>query len=242
LLLNPLFRLGLRWLLKAKLTLLPHLCLLCGYQANCANNLCHACQIRLPSLSNHCLQCAGKRQTHGAICDACLTTPPPFALTHALFPYQSPITQLIVGLKFKHQLSHALALGELLSERIQSNWYKNEPLPDLIIPVPLHPLRLRERGFNQALEIARPVAKTLSIPLDIHGVARLRHTAAQSGLAALERKRNIAQAFTALRDYSGLNVAVIDDVITTGHTISELCRTLKAAGAKTIHVWCCARN
>ena len=92
------------------------------------------------------------------ICGACLKNPPPFDLTHALFPYQPPIMQLIIALKFQHQLSYAQALGEWLTQAIQQGWYRHQPLPDLIIPVPLHPRRLRERGFNQALEIARPIA------------------------------------------------------------------------------------
>lgn len=111
-----------------------------------------------------------------------------------------------------------------------------------MIPVPLHPRRLRERGFNQALEIARPIRKILGIPIDIASVARSKYTRAQSGLSALERKGNVMDAFVSYEDYTGLSIAVIDDVITTGHTISEFCQLLKQHQASSIHVWCCARR
>jgi ComF family protein len=114
-------------------------------------------------------------------------------------------------------------------------------LPQLIIPMPLHASRLKERGFNQAIEIARPISRTLSIPLDYTGSMRKKSTPAQSGLASSARKSNIKNAFIANRNYDGLAVAVLDDVITTGSTMNEFCHLLQAQGAKTIDVWCCAR-
>lgn len=129
-----------------------------------------------------------------------------------------------------------------MTHEIETDWYADKSLPDLIIPIPLHPNRLRERGFNQALEIARPISRKLAIPIDYQGVKRTRHTLAQSGLSAEERKQNISQAFSAFSDYSNLSIAVMDDVITTGHTVMECCRILKMHGAAHITVWCCARN
>lgn len=227
--------------------LLPPMCVLCGYPAHHSSNICIPCQQELPILSHACRRCAQflhATESLDLICGACLKGPTPFDFTHALFPYQPPIMQLIIQLKFQHQLSHAKAFGELLTQKIQQEWYRNRPLPDLIIPVPLHPMRLKERGFNQALEIARPIAKTLVIPIDIHGVKRIKHTAAHSGLSsAADRKLNIENAFAATYcNFSDLSIAVIDDVITTGHTIREFCRVLKQHGAKRIDVWCCARR
>ena len=225
--------------------LLPPRCVLCSYPTHQAQNICHPCQQDLPILAYGCCQCAQVLPSSlfpTPLCHTCRNTPPPFDLTYALFPYEPPIIQLILALKFRQQLSNAQALGELLHQRIQHEWYQGKPLPDLIIPVPLHPRRLQERGFNQALEIARPISKKLYIPIDRDGVHRIKYTAAQSGLSATERKRNMIQAFSTTRDYTGLSVAVIDDVITTGHTISELCSILARNGTKNIHVWCCAKR
>jgi ComF family protein len=159
-----------------------------------------------------------------------------------LFPYVTPVIELIIRLKFQRQLSHAQAFGELMCRAISTNWYVHKPLPELIIPVPLHRQRLRERGFNQALEIARPIAKTLAIPVDITGIRRIRDTRAQSGLPAARRKDNIAHAFAAEREYHGSHIAILDDVITTGYTIRELSKELKSRGASRIDIWCCARR
>jgi ComF family protein len=175
-------------------------------------------------------------------CGTCLRYPPPYERTYALFPYQAPIERMITRLKFQHQLSDARALGELLLQRIQTVWYSQQRLPDLILPIPLHPQRMRERGFNQAIEIARPVAKALAVPLDLQGMQRSKSTLAQSGLNAAERRQNMVGAFTATRDYSGLFVAVVDDVVTTGSTVAACCQVLRDHGAARIDLWCCARR
>lgn len=223
---------------------IPPVCILCGDTAHSPANLCQPCQQSLPILSHACPQCAQFLPPSSQIftCGTCLTYTPPFDKTYALFPYAPPIVQLIIQLKFRHQLCVAQTLGSLLAETIKTKWYKNRPLPDLIIPMPLHKTRLKARGFNQALEIARPVAKALSLQLDIKGIERMKATAAQSTLSASLRKKNMAHAFTAHRSYTGLSVAVLDDVITTGHTMTEFCKILKQKGAKSIDVWCCARR
>ncbi len=115
------------------------------------------------------------------------------------------------------------------------------PYPELIIPVPLHKKRLRERGFNQAIEIARPIAKHLKIQLDITHTQRHRYTQAQSDISADLRYKNIHRAFS-VKGTLPENIAIVDDVMTTGHTVNEFARTLKSAGAEHIQVWCCART
>lgn len=222
--------------------LLPTVCILCGCLTGHIQNICAHCFKELPSLTYGCIRCAQFLYSHDLLCGSCLKNPPPFDLTYALFPYQPPIIQLIIALKFRGQLTIAQTMGELLAHKIHSTWYATKKLPDLLIPVPLHPKRLRERGFNQALEIARPIAKSLNIPIDIHSVRRVKHTRAQSGLPANKREHNIANAFTADANYKDLTIAVIDDVITTSHTIRELCKILKQNQAKSIHIWCCARS
>lgn len=215
--------------------------------------VCATCEQSLPSLPHCCVQCArflveneGDRTNNGlknsnSVCGTCLHHPPPYARTHALFPYESPIIQLITQLKFQFQLYHAEALGSMMAKRLP-HWYDTTPLPDLILPVPLHPLRLRERGFNQAIEIAKPIRRLYRLPLDVTHVRRIKHTAAQSGLNASERRHNLAHAFATERDYTGLSIAVLDDVVTTGQTMQELCRLLHERGARRIDVWCCARR
>lgn len=225
---------------------LPTACVLCGAAAETDNlNLCDACLHDLPILPHHCPQCAhflpanGKNTPH---CGHCQQQSPPFHRTFALFPYQFPIISLITRLKFQHQLDHAALFGRLLVRQIRQHWYRDDRLPDLILPVPLHTSRLRERGFNQAHEIARPVGRTLGIPIDRQNVIRQKMTAAQRQLPAKQRKLNIQDAFRVNRMYTGQHLAVIDDVITTGQTVSELCRLLRLHGACKIDVWCVARQ
>lgn len=166
---------------------------------------------------------------------------PPFDYTHGLFLYQPPITKLILDLKFQRALANAKLLSELLFEKISQEWYQHKSLPSAIIPIPLHTKRLKERGFNQALEIARPLAKKLQLPLLIKSIVRSKHTIAQATLPATQRRRNIHGAFSIEQQLNNQSVAVVDDVITTGGTMDEFCRTLKASGAGRVDVWCCAR-
>ncbi len=228
--------------LKKILTwLLPYTCVLCHHTSNRYQDLCADCYKTLPWLQQHCLRCAIPLFTTDQICGHCLQKTPPFDATHALFLYQPPITQLILELKFKQSLINAQILGELLTTQIQQNWYQTTPLPDVIVPVPLHPERLKERGYNQALEIARPISKLLKIPINTTTSQRIKATTPQTILSANERRQNIKNAFTVTRDLAHQHVAVIDDVITTGCTISEFCKTLKQSEVRTIDVWCCAR-
>ena len=148
---------------------------------------------------------------------------------------------MILKLKFNHALLHAHILGHLLAKKIRVEWYINKPLPNRIIPVPLHPIRLKERGFNQAVEIARPIAKHLKLPLNYHIGQRMKHTTAQAVLPARQRQKNMKNAFVVTHDLSNQHIAIIDDVITTGRTIREFASALKSAGAQRIDVWCCAR-
>lgn len=224
--------------------LLPPTCVLCGTFILKPFNLCPPCHASLPILTHKCHICAQPLSfvSDTVLCGRCLKQPPPFDLVHALCAYEPPITHLIVALKFQGKLSYAQTLGELLAEKIGQAWYPSQLLPDVIVPVPLHAKRLRERGFNQALEIARPVAKRLHLPITLHGITRIKHTMPQSHLTANKREQNIARAFAVTHDFKGLTVAVLDDVMTTGHTMIEFCKAIKRNGANNIHVWCCARR
>ena len=114
-------------------------------------------------------------------------------------------------------------------------------VPDVLIPVPLHYQRLRQRGYNQALELARPIAKMLGIPIDIRSCRRRKVTKEQSGLQAKQRKSNVRDAFEVTGDLRNRSIAIIDDVMTTGSTVNELAKQLMQAGATTVDVWVCAR-
>lgn len=224
--------------------LLPQHCIFCHIDTREAYPICRPCQQELPILPHHCLKCAQNLSPGNEIelvCGSCLQSPPPFHRIYTLFPYKPPITQLIINLKFRHQLGNARALGLLMAEKALYHWYSHSSLPDLLIPTPLHPLRLKERGFNQSLEIAKAVAHALHLPIDRFGIKRIRLTASQSSLPAKQRLNNVKGAFSTTINYKGLHVAIIDDVVTTGHTISEISQVLKQAGAARIDVWCCAR-
>lgn len=230
-----------RWLSCA---ILPSSCVLCGGFASETQNLCSLCVNDLPTYPYHCRRCARRLANHlDQICGHCLKTKPPFERTFPLFSYNPPIIQMIIQLKFKESFFCAKAFAELFLQKICNDWYKNTPLPDLIIPVPLHPKRLRARGFNQALEIAKPIGRRLGISIDCHGSLRIKNTVPQMGLSALERKQNLRAAFEIRKDYADLAIAIVDDVITTGETISEFCKALRQKSrVKSIDVWCCARR
>jgi ComF family protein len=113
--------------------------------------------------------------------------------------------------------------------------------PDVIVPVPLHKSRYRQRGFNQALEIARTVSKDMQVPLDVYSCQRQHDTPQQSQLPAKQRRKNLKNAFAVVRPLNAAHVAILDDVMTTGSTVHELAKVLKKAGVAKVDVWVCAR-
>lgn len=220
--------------------ILPFTCILCSKASDRKQDLCSACLQDLPIIAQSCTRCANKI-LFNSLCGQCLQDPPPFSATHALFDYEQPIVAMILNLKFRGQLTYARIFGELLAEKIMTAWYRSKSLPDLIMPVPLHERRLQERGFNQALELARPIAKALNLKLDWQSTRRLKYTTPQMSLAAKQRQENLKNAFVVERRLTGKNIAIIDDVVTTGATVTEFSRALQAQGAARIDVWCCAK-
>lgn len=220
--------------------LCKHTCVFCDASTNRKLDLCCACEHDLPFLQNSCVRCARPLPVGKKICGSCLNSSPCNINTTALFQYQSPIDQLILNLKFRDNLVSAKVLGELLGDHL-SNQYLDEIRPEIIIPMPLHPMRLRERGYNQALELARPIARKLNIPIDKFSVQRIKNTTAQAKLSAKEREQNVKRAFEVTGSFKAKHVAVIDDVITTGNTVAELCNALHRSGVNKIDVWCCAK-
>ncbi len=219
--------------------LYPPLCLLCGARSGQALALCLPCQQDLPWNISACRRCALPLPTSAAdqICGACQRQPPPFDGAVAAFVYEFPVDRLIVGLKFQRRLHHARMLGDLLAQRLKP---RTSPLPAVLVPVPLHPQRLQGRGYNQALEIARPLGRTLGIPVAGHLCRRTRATSEQSRLSAVERRRNLRGAFS-VQGPCPRHVAIVDDVHTTGSTLTEISLVLRQAGAQYIEAWSCAR-
>ena len=218
-------------------------CVLCGHFTKRSLDLCVPCEKELPWSKHACIQCALPlpQDTPEQVCGCCLQQPPPFEKTLTLFQYQTPIDHLIKGLKFQQRLTYAKVLSELFAQQLDS-YYQRHQQPECIIPMPLHKTRLRERGFNQAVEIAKPISKKLGIKLDRKSCIRTRATQAQTQIPAKERERNVKNAFYIKPEFAAKHVAILDDVVTTGHTITELSNALKKAGVEKIDIWCCART
>ncbi len=223
----------------AQSLLYPRHCLLCDAPLPSAAHLCPQCLAEMPFNRQACPSCALPIRTGDALlCGHCTRHPPPF--THSRIPllYQPPVSQLIGDLKFRHRLHLARGLSRLFCEAMPSDL----ALPDLIVPVPLHPSRLRERGFNQSQELARRVAAEFELPLDNGGCRRILATAPQSRLDRRARRRNLRSAFTAEARFAGLRVALFDDVVTTGSTVTAATQALLRAGAAQVEVWALART
>jgi ComF family protein len=159
----------------------------------------------------------------------------------AALAYEYPVDRLITACKFQGCLSHARVLGELLAGfLLRARRTHSLALPELLVPVPLHTERLRERGYNQALEIARPVAALHRLSLAPSLLRRTRATAEQSGLSGEQRRHNVAGSFAVTGNCRGLRIAVIDDVVTTGSTAGAAAHALCRAGALHCDVWAVA--
>jgi ComF family protein len=214
-------------------------CRLCAGPADRPGGLCHACLADLPHNHHPCPRC-GAVLTHVSAtpCGECQRQPPQFDHAHIPYYYAPPLIPFIIGLKFQGRLADARLLGDLFLASLDKAEY---PLPECLIPVPLHPIRLRERGFNQALELARPISQQLNLPLEPHVVQRRLHTRPQSELSGVTRRRNLRRAFHPAAPIPYQHVALIDDVVTTGSTLNELAKVLRQTGVKTIQIWAIAR-
>jgi ComF family protein len=226
------------WLKSIQRVVYPPRCLLCDAPGKAGRDICGDCLAELPLNSMACRLCAlPLAVSEEGICGGCLKHPPPLDGSFIPFLYGTPLDYLLLGLKFNQQLMNARLLGALMADTLVVN---AGDLPDCILPVPLHHSRLRERGYNQALELARPIAKQLGVPLADDLVLRVKHTVAQSSLEKKARHHNIKGVFAVRGELPG-HIAILDDVVTTGSTVNELALILRRAGAKRVVVWACAR-
>lgn len=215
-------------------------CIVCGAHASVKDNLCAPCQAELPRNETSCVRCAAPRgPTPDGICGRCLTRAPFYDRACALYRYAPPIDRLVQGFKYERRLDWGRVLGMALAHHLQASGLS----ADAIVPVPLHRRRLRERGYNQSLELARPIGARLGIPVLPRAVRRVRPTPAQAGLSRDERRRNVRNVFEVARTdcVTERHVAIVDDVMTSGHTVDALARALKRAGARSVAVWVLAR-
>ncbi len=218
-------------------------CFLCGGSsrdaADPAQVLCAACEHSLmPPPAGRCPVCA-LRTPGGETCGRCIAKPPAFDATVCLSDYDFPADVLVQALKFRGELSLAGLFGRMIRSRIEPEALAG---PDCVVPVPISDSRMRERGFNQSMEIARAIVSAGGPPVDGALAVRTRETAPQAGLPWKERARNLRGAFHCDPRAQGLRVAVVDDVMTTGSTLDELAATLKSAGARSVVNWVVART
>ena len=214
--------------------LLPPRCLLCGAAGEAGLDLCRDCRVALPWQRSACARCALPLAEAATLCGACQRKPPGFDAAWAAFAYAPPLDRLLPRFKFHADLAAGALLSRLMAEA---------PPPvavDALLPVPLHRGRLRERGFNQAMELARPLARGLGLPLGPDLLRRVRATPAQTTLDGAARRRNLREAFVAPGPVPA-RVRLIDDVRTTGTTLAASSEALKRAGAQWVGCWVAAR-
>lgn len=218
-------------------------CFLCRGGSDDAHDaariLCAACENSVaPSPAPSCPSCA-QASSRGEICGRCLARPPSFDATVCALEYGFPSDVLVQALKFRGELALAGFLGRRLLARLEATHLLSA---DCVLPVPLSSARLRERGFNQAMEIARPIARAASLRLEPALCSRIRDTAPQTDLPWAQRAKNLRGAFRCERAAAGMSIAVVDDVMTTGATLEELAQALKSAGAARVVNWVVART
>lgn len=221
--------------------LLPLRCLVCADPGDGGRDLCAACHRELPWNHSACARCALPLPRPAPRCGLCLAGRPPQAATRAVFRYAPPLDRLLPRLKFHGDLAAGRLLAQLMAEGLAKS-LAAAPRPAALVPVPLHRGRLRQRGYDQALELARPLARSLALPLLADRLLRQRATAPQSELDARARQRNVRGAF-ALAPGPALpaHVALVDDVMTTGATLAEAARLLRRAGVARVELWVVAR-
>ena len=217
-------------------TLLPAHCLLCEQAGMGDIDLCEACWRELPNNPLACLRCALPMAAPAPACGFCIKSEPAFTTTVAPMQYQIPISSLVPRLKFHQDLAAGRLLAELFCRKTSG-----VDRPDVLVPVPLHAKRLRQRGFDQALELTKMIAKQKDLPMRSDLLIRARNTAAQSYLDASQRRHNLKNAFVATPQTMPSHVALIDDVMTTGATVHECAKVLLQAGVKRVDIWVMAR-
>jgi ComF family protein len=227
---------------KTSQLIYPKVCLRCNAEGSNSMDLCERCYQQLPWIEHACARCALPLSASDAVtCGACSNRDVKFERAYAPFLFEEFIRDTIYQFKFNQKLNQGKLLAQLLLKYIEQ---KHAPIPDLIIPVPLYKKRLRKRGYNQALEIARIVSKHLKCGLAYQEIYRNRDTSVQMELPAKQRYKNVKNAFSLKENANILknkHICIIDDVMTTGNTVNEVAKCVRKVGVKNIDVWCIAR-
>ncbi len=215
-------------------------CLLCQHSAaHAIPNCCAACFELLPWNRSRCSRCALPLPQSQSVCGRCLADMPPFTASVVPFIYCAPIDRLINEFKHRANLLVLPLIAQALEHAINT---RRENTPDLLVPVPLHRYRHVRRGFNQAELLAREVGKRLNVQLNLSLVTKTHQTALQQELSLKQRRKNLRGSFAVLQALEGKEIALLDDVITTGATAREIASELINAGAKSVRVWGVART
>ena len=210
----------------------------CGGCNQTGERWCATCQGQVHRLARVCPHC-GDQSPDGSLCARCQANPPPFSQMRTWAAFKSPVREAIHRLKYKHDIG----LGEALSRHLVELFdIQNWPV-ELVIPMPLNLNRLKERGYNQSVLLARPLALARSLVYTTRAVQRIRDTRPQVGLNAADRLQNVKDAFQAERALvTGKTILVVDDVATTGATIQACCTALLDAGARSVYALTLARS
>lgn len=233
-----------RWLQALTRFLLPSRCVLCAGDAGDDDaSLCPGCRGDLQPNLPACPRCAEPLVRAEPLCGRCLKHEPPFQATFAAWRYAWPLDGLVARFKFRGDLAAGRSLSQLFVEQAQHQGIKRE---GWLVPVPLHRQRLRQRGYDQALELARDIGRGLDVPVLPNLLQRTRATAAQSELDLRQRRRNVRGAFALnpralARMDARPPLILLDDVMTTGSTVAACARVLGEAGFDHIQVWAIAR-
>lgn len=223
-------------------------CLCCTFPIAAQNAFCEECERSLPRIGAHCWLCLAPLpdSAHDRSCGACLNHAPAFDRVCAPYRYARPVDQLIIDLKYRGRLALAPILASaIMTDARRATRPAGLVAPKIIVPMPLHPIRLIERGYNQSREIAHALGRLMILPVDETAIIRTRNTAPQATLAHKDRVHNMRNAFApgaaAHPAIKGQAVALIDDVLTSGQTAHFAARALKKAGASSVEVWVVAR-
>jgi ComF family protein len=219
-------------------------CILCGHGSDGLRPLCGHCELSLPYSQSPCLRCGIELAINtpaASLCGLCLKRPPIFDRCYPLLRYVFPIPSLMSRFKDGAQFTEGALLASLLASKVAQQPHR----PHMLIPVPLHSRRLRQRGFNQSQLIAAHIAAQCAVPVRGDVCARQRNTPSQRGLDRRLRRKNLLNAFHISAAYRNelqdQHVAIVDDVVTTTSTANILANLLKSHGARTVDVYCIAR-
>lgn len=223
-------------------TLLPLSCLLCQ-QGVTAGVICPTCAADLEQSYCHCLRCGLPLPSTQTQCGHCLAHQPNFERLYACGLFRPPLNQVVFQLKYAKQPLFANILGQMLANQVKQQLPASQSLPELLVPVPLHAKKERQRGFNQAQLIAQHCGQQLNIPVNTTAVKRIKNTQSQTQLTRQQRQQNMHRAFKQMTALQGIShLAIVDDIVTTGATANSLSQVLKQAGVKKIDIWCVCRT